>query len=262
MTGGQGQAGGAVIVVKLGGETLAEQHDTLRGVADLARDHRLVIAHGGGKRLSTWLDRLGIESRWEAGRRVTDEAALEVAAAVLGGLVNRELVASLVRLGVSAVGLSGIDGGLLEAARIPELGRVARVTGARTGALDALLAAGHVPVVAPLALDEAGEICNVNADEVAAGLARVLRARLVLLSETDGVRDGDGTKIDRLDPATAEALIADGAISGGMIPKVRGAISVLEAGGREVIIADGRSPNALRRALDDPAFGTRLVPAG
>lgn len=256
----QGQPGGSVIVVKLGGETLAEQHDTLRGVADLAGDHRLVIAHGGGKRLSTWLDRLGIESRWEAGRRITDDAALEVAAAVLGGLVNRELVASLVRLNVAAVGLSGIDGGLLEAARIPELGRVARVTGARIGVLDALLAAGHVPVVAPLALDETGEICNVNADEVAAGLARALRARLVLLSDTDGVRDGDGRKIDRLDPATAEALIAGGVISGGMIPKVRGAISVLEAGGREVIIADGRSPNALRRALEDQEFGTRLVP--
>src|SRR5439155_3567817 len=93
MTDGQAGTGSEIIVVKLGGETLAEQHDTLRGVAELAPDHRLVIVHGGGKRLSTWLDRLGIESRWEAGRRITDDAALEIAAAVLGGLVNRELVA-------------------------------------------------------------------------------------------------------------------------------------------------------------------------
>jgi acetylglutamate kinase len=247
------------VVVKLGGETLAEQHDTLRGVAELAAEYRLVIVHGGGKRLSTWLDRLGIESRWEAGRRVTDDAALEVAAAVLGGLVNRELVASLVGLGASAVGVSGIDGGLLVAARVPDLGRVARVTDARPALLEALLDAGHVPVVAPLALDEAGEICNVNADEVAAGLARALRARLVLLSDTDGVRDADGRRIDRLDASGAATRMADGSISGGMIPKVRGGLSVLEAGGPEVVIADGRSPDALRRALVDPTFGTRLV---
>ena len=247
-----------VVVVKLGGETLAEQHDTLRGVAELAGEYRLLIVHGGGKRLSDWLDRLGIESRWEAGRRATDDAALEVAVAVLGGLVNKELVASLVGLGVDAVGLSGIDGGLLVAERIAELGRVARITDARPRLLEGLLAAGVVPVVAPLALDESGAICNVNADEVAAGLARALRARLILLSDTDGVRDGDGLRIDRLDAAEAEALIADGWISGGMIPKVRGGLSVLEAGGGAVVIADGRSPDALRRALSDPDFGTRL----
>jgi len=261
VTGEPGSASTEAIVVKLGGETLAEQHDTLRGVAELASDHRLVVVHGGGKRLTFWLERLGIESRWEVGRRITDDAALEVAVAVLGGLVNRELVASLERLGASAVGLSGIDGGLLEAARMPELGRVARITGARPALLETLLAAGHVPVVAPLALDEAGELCNVNADEVAAGLARALRARLVLLSDTDGVHEGNGRRIDRLDAATAEALIGDGSISGGMIPKVRGGLGVLEAGGTEVVIADGRSPDALRRAIDDPSFGTRLVRA-
>ncbi len=247
------------VVVKLGGETLAEQHDALRGVADLSDEYGLVIAHGGGKRLSAWLERLGIESRWDAGRRVTDDAALEVTVAVLGGLVNQELVASLVALGVNAVGLSGVDAGLLVAERIPELGRVARITGARADLIEELLHVNRVPVVAPLALDETGAICNVNADEVAAGLARTMRATLVLLSDTDGVRDGDGRRIERLDAAGAETRIADGRISGGMIPKVRGAISVIEAGGREVVIADGRSPDALRRALSDADFGTRLV---
>jgi len=261
VTGELGSASTEVIVVKLGGETLAEQHETLRGVAELAPNYPLVVAHGGGKRLTFWLERLGIESRWDAGRRITDDAALEVAVAVLGGLVNRELVAALQRLGASAVGLSGIDGGLLEATRIPKLGRVARITGARPALLQTLLAARHIAVVAPLALDETGELCNVNADEVAAGLARALRAQLVLLSDTDGVRDGNGRRIDRLDAPAAEALIADGSISGGMIPKVRGGLAVLEAGGSEVVIADGRSPDALRRAIDDPAFGTRLVRA-
>ena len=252
-------ARGAPVVVKLGGETLAEQHDALRGVASLVGEYRLVLVHGGGKRLSSWLDRLGIQSRWDAGRRVTGDDALEVAVAVLGGLVNRELVASLVGLGVGAVGLSGVDGGLLIAERIPELGRVARVTGARPELLESLLDGGQVPVIAPLALDESGAICNVNADEVAAGLARALRATLVLLSDTDGVRDADGRRINRLDAAVAAARIADGSISGGMIPKVRGGLSALDAGAPEVVIADGRSPDALRRALTDPSFGTRLV---
>ena len=255
----RGGKGGESVVVKLGGETLAEQHNALRGVAAVAGDYRLVIVHGGGKRLTGWLDRLGIESRWDAGRRVTDDAALEVAVAVLGGLVNQELVAALVKLGVEAVGLSGVDGGLLLAERIPELGRVAHVTGARTDLLESLMAAGRIPVVAPLSLDETGAICNVNADEVAAGLARALRARLVLLSDTDGVRDGDGRRIERLGARRAEELIADGRISGGMIPKVRGALSVLEAGPSEVVIADGRSPDALQRALSDPTFGTHVV---
>lgn len=248
-----------LVVVKLGGETLADQFDTVRGVPTILRRYRLVVVHGGGKRLSAWLARLGIESRWEAGRRITDDAALEVAVAVLGGLVNAELVAALVRLGVPAVGLSGVDAGVLVTARTPQLGRVASVTGARPEVLQPLLAAGLVPVVAPLALDEAGAICNVNADEVAAGLAAAMRARLVLLSDTDGVLDAAGQTIGRLDPSRAEAMIADGTISGGMIPKVRGALATLESGDLEVVIADGRSPDALSRALGDEEFGTRLV---
>jgi acetylglutamate kinase len=255
------------VVVKLGGETLAEQHATpegvapatLQGVADAARGQRLVVVHGGGKRLSGWLERMGIESHFVDGRRVTDDEALSVAVAVLRGLVNAELVASLRALGLDAVGLSGIDGGLIEAERVPELGRVGRVVGAQPGVVEALLRAGFVPVIAPLALDARGEICNVNADEVAAGLAAALRGRLVLLSDTDGVRDGDGNRIDRLDAAGAEALIATGVITGGMIPKVRGALAVVAAGGREVVIADGRVPGGLARALGDPAFGTRLA---
>ena len=178
--------------------------------------------------------------------------------AVLRGLVNAELVASLQHLGVAAVGISGVDGGLIEAERVPALGRVGRVVGARPAVLDELLRAGFVPVVAPIALDERGEICNVNADEVAAGLAATMRGRLVLLTDTDGVRDRDGQRIARLNAVGAESLIAAGVITGGMIPKVRGALVVIAAGGREVVIADGRGAGGLARALDDPSYGTRL----
>jgi acetylglutamate kinase len=253
------EARDAPVVIKLGGETLADQHATLEGVAQRALGQPMVIVHGGGKRLSGWLDRLGIQSRFEHGRRVTDDATLSAAVAVLRGLVNAELVASLRRLGVPAVGLSGVDGGLVRAERVPGLGHVGRVTGADPRLVEALLRAAFVPVVAPVAVDERGELCNINADEVAAGLAAALGGRLVLLSDTDGVRDHDGRTIARLDGPAVEALIAAGTISGGMIPKVRGALEVLSAGGREVVIADGRGPDALARALDDPSYGTRLV---
>jgi acetylglutamate kinase len=252
-----------LVVVKLGGETLAEQHDTLTGVAEVARTHDLVLVHGGGRRLTDWLARLGVESRFEAGRRVTDEAALEVALAVLAGVVNAELVAALQRLGIGAVGLTGIDAGLLATERVAGLGRVGRVTAARPDLIALLHGAGLVPVVAPVALDEDGTICNVNADEVAAGLAAALAARLVLLTDTPGVLDRDGRTIAALDEPVAEGLITDGVIAGGMIPKVRGALAAIHAGVPEVVIADGRGPAALGQALgvlDGPSAVTRFAP--
>jgi acetylglutamate kinase len=247
-----------LVVVKLGGTTLAEEHDTLAGVVEAATRYALVLVHGGGKRLTDWLTKLDVETRFEGGLRVTDDAALEVALAVLGGLVNGELVAELQRLGAPAVGLTGADGGLLVAERMPRLGRVGRVVGARPTALYALLAADQLPVVAPLALDETGEIVNVNADEAAAGLAGALGGRLILLTDTDGVHDRGGRTIAQLDELSAEQLISEGVISGGMIPKVTAALAVLRSGGSEVVIADGRETDALQRALDDPTFGTHL----
>ena len=249
-------------VVKLGGDTLAEQHATLKGVADAARHRPLVVVHGGGKRLSGWLARLGVVSRFDAGRRVTDDESLPVAVAVLRGLVNAEVVAALQGLGSPAVGISGVDGGLIRAARVEALGRVGRVVGTRPDLIGDLLRAGFVPVVAPIALDEQGELCNVNADEVAGGLAAALGGRLLLLTDTDGVRDRHGARIANMAAADVEGLIADGTISGGMIPKVRAAAAVIAAGGLEVVIADGRGPDALRQALADASFGTRVADRG
>jgi acetylglutamate kinase len=157
--------------------------------------------------------------------------------------------------------LTGVDGELLAAERIPRLGRVARVTGARPTALYALLAADQLPVIAPLALDEHQVICNVNADDAAAGLAGALGARLILLTDTDGVLDARGRRLARLSELEAEQLMTEGVISGGMVPKVQAALAVLRSGGTEVVIADGRAPHALRRALEREDFGTRLVRA-
>ncbi len=251
-----------ILVVKLGGTTIAEQSQVLREVAALARHRPVVLVHGGGKRITEWLERLGVPSRFEGGLRVTDAQSLEVAAAVLRGVVNSELVAGLRDLGVDAVGLSGVDGGLLVADRIPELGLVASVSGLRRDLLDAVLVGGQVPVVAPLARDADGIVCNVNADDAAAGIATGLGARqLVLLTDVDGVHDADGHKLDSLTVAEAEHLIATGVIGGGMVPKIRAALAALGWDGAEAIIADASADAALQRALTDPSFGTRITAA-
>jgi acetylglutamate kinase len=248
-----------ILVVKLGGTTIADQKQVLDEVAAIARQRPMVLVHGGGKRITEWLERLGVPSRFEGGLRVTDPAALEVAAAVLRGVVNSELVAGLRDLGVDAVGLSGVDGGLLIAERVPGLGLVAHVVGLRRDLLDAILVGGQVPVVAPLARDEEGVVCNVNADDAAAGIAGGLGARqLVLMTDVDGVRDEHGHKIDSMTAEEAEDLIDRGVIAGGMVPKVRAALASLTWENAEAIIADSSAPHALRRALDDPRFGTRV----
>lgn len=248
-----------IVVVKLGGTTLAEQQQVLVEVAQVARKRPVVLVHGGGKRMTEWLERLGIQSRFENGLRVTDPAALEVAAAVLRGVVNSELVAALRDAGCDAVGLSGVDGGLLIGERLPNVGLVATVTGVRRDLLDSLMVGGQVPVVAPLARDENGMVCNVNADDAAAGIAAGLGARqLVLMTDVDGIRDASGAKLSTITPGEAEALIADGTIRGGMVPKVKAALMALAWEGSEAIIADGSAENALARALDDPTFGTRV----
>jgi acetylglutamate kinase len=249
-----------ILVVKLGGTTIAEQSQVLDEVAAVTRRRPVVLVHGGGKRITEWLERLGVPTVFEKGLRVTDEASLEVAAAVLRGVVNSELVAGLRDRGVDAVGLSGVDGGLLVGERVAGMGLVAHVVGLRRDLLDAILVAGQVPVVAPLARDEQGIVCNVNADDVAAGIAAGLGARqLVLLTDVDGVRDADGRRLDTLTSGEAEVLIETGVIAGGMVPKIRAALAALAWAGSEAIIADSSADRALSRALEDPSFGTRIT---
>jgi acetylglutamate kinase len=249
-----------IVVIKLGGTTLAEQRQVLGEVAAVARRRPIVIVHGGGKRITEWLDRLGVPTRFEGGLRVTDAAAIEVAAAILRGVVNSELVTALHDVGVDAVGLSGVDGGLLVGERVVGLGLVAHVVGIRRNLLDAILVGGQVPVVAPLARDETGIVCNVNADDAAAGLAAGLGApQLILMTDVDGIRGADGEKLGTISAADAAELIAAGTISGGMVPKVRAALAGITAPGAEAVICDASAPGALARALDDATFGTRIT---
>ncbi len=252
------------LVIKLGGSTLENQHDALEDIVWLrGLGARPVLIHGGGAEINEWLGRLGIPSRFERGLRVTDAQTLDVVRMVLTGKVNGELVCMLGQLGGRAVGLTGLDGALLRARVLaPSLGFVGVVTSVDPGLVDTLSAAGYIPVVAPLALGEDGAILNVNADDAAADLARGLgAAKLLYLSDVPGILDASGALLSTLTDAQVRALIADGTIYGGMIPKAEACLRALETTGR-VHIVDGREPHVLIRELfTHEGAGTMIEPA-
>ena len=240
-----------MLVIKLGGSTLDNQRDALEDIVWLrGLGARPVLVHGGGAEINEWLGKLGIPSRFERGLRVTDAETLDVVRMVLAGKVNGELVRLIGELGGRAVGLSGVDGPLLRARQIaPELGYVGAVTSVFSGPVDALSAAGFIPVIAPLALGEDGSILNVNADDAAADLARGLGAtKLLYLSDVPGVLDEHGALLSTLTDGQVRDLIARGTIKGGMIPKAEACLRALETTAR-VHIVDGREPHVLIREL-------------
>jgi len=270
--GGAALGAGATVVVKLGGATLdgdtADGGATLDEVVALTRAGlRVVLVHGGGPLVTSWLDRLSVPTRFQDGQRVTDAAALEVATMVLRGAVSTGVVAGLARRGVPAVGLSGVDGGLLRARHTPALGLVGAVKDVDTSVLLPLLESGFVPVIAPLGLDAAGALLNINADVAAAAVAAALAADAALfLTDVPGVRGADGVVIGTLDRAGVEALIADGVVAGGMIPKARSALAALAGvdggpGAARALILDGRAPGALSGLLTGAVAGTVVVPS-
>jgi acetylglutamate kinase len=248
-----------VVVLKIGGSILGEEAAALDVVAALNDSgHSLVVVHGGGPLATEWSGRLGLETRFVRGLRVTDAPTRDVALATMAGLANSRVVAALIARGVPAVGLSGIDGGMLRAEREDaELGLVGRVTLVDSALLEELLEAGRVPVVAPAALDKKdGEILNVNGDGAAGALAASLGARLlVFVTDVPGVRAKDGKVITTLDAARAKALVDDGTIEGGMVPKVEACLIAASAGCRCAIVA-ARGADAIERLLTGEQVGT------
>ncbi|MEJ5221283.1 MAG: acetylglutamate kinase [Tepidiforma sp.] len=249
-------------VIKIGGSTLGSTDTTYADIAALASAGDVpVVVHGGGAEASRWLEAMQIPSRFERGLRVTDERVLPVVVAVFAGLVNKRIVAAIDAAGARAVGLSGADARLLECRLAdPSLGFVGEPVRVNSAPVEALLAAGIVPVIGPIGCvprEPADQLVNVNADVVAGNIAAALGARrLVYLTDVDGVRDAAGQRIPVLDAARARALIADGTISGGMIPKVESCLHAVSLG-VEAQIVDGRQPGALR-ALD--GAGTLVTP--
>lgn len=233
-------------VVKVGGHEL-DDPAFVTGLAEAvgalrAAGRAVVVVHGGGRAIAALQAQLELPVRTVDGRRVTDDAALDVVEMVLSGLVNKRLVAAFVGAGIDALGLSGVDRGLLRCRPLAhptaDLGRVGLVEAVRRPVLDGLLAEGVVPVVSPVSLGPDGRSWNVNADDAAAALAAALgAARLVLVSNVPGVRLADGVA-DRLDAADVEAAIDGGAIAGGMVPKVQAALAAVMAGVGEARIVD------------------------
>ncbi|WP_300786751.1 acetylglutamate kinase [uncultured Desulfovibrio sp.] len=251
------------VVIKFGGHAMDKEALCAAFAEDLAvlsaEGTRCVVVHGGGPQISALLERLHIESRFENGLRVTDEATMQAVEMVLCGQVNKDVVRRFAAHGVRAAGISGRDGGLLLASvRQPALGRVGEVDKVDPALVECLLAGGFVPVVAPVASDAAGLPLNINADTAAGALAGALHADFfVLISDVPGVLDGEKRLIPTLDRARSQSLMAEGVINGGMIPKVDSCLHALDAGCRRALILDGREPGSLRRYLcEDAPLGT------
>jgi acetylglutamate kinase len=242
---------GAVVVVKFGGNAMGDED----AMAEFARDIVLmrqvginpVVVHGGGPMINDMLTKLGIKSEFVRGKRVTDKATVEVVEMVLTGLVNKRIVQAIMDEGGRAVGLSGKDDDLMVCeADDPELGFVGRPVEMNPQVLRDLFKAGIIPVVAPVATGmQPNETFNVNGDTAAGAIAGALQAdRLLLLTDVSGVKDASGNVMTAMTPEEVSAMIEDGTIAGGMIPKTETALKAIEEGVRAVVILDGRVPNA------------------
>ncbi|MGL4312187.1 MAG: acetylglutamate kinase [Paracoccaceae bacterium] len=256
----------AVVVVKFGGNAMGDE----AAMAEFARDIVLmrqvginpVVVHGGGPMINQMLDKLGIKSEFVRGKRVTDKATVEVVEMILSGLVNKRIVQAINDQGGRAVGISGKDDDLMVCvADDPELGFVGRPVEMNIEVLQDLYHAGIIPVVAPVATGtEDNETFNVNGDTAAGAIAGALKAdRLLLLTDVPGVKNAGGEVMTQISPEEARQMIADGVISGGMIPKVETALAALDQGVRAVTILDGRIPNAcLLELFTDHGAGSQI----
>ena len=248
------------IVVKIGGSTLGAEDTTLEDIVALQRaGERPIVVHGGGAMITEWLDRLEVPTDFVEGLRSTSAEALDVVIAVLRGIINTRLVAQLEALGGRAIGLSGVDGGLLRAERYdPRLGFVGRVTSVDGALLRTIVDAGLVPVIAPIGLEAPSQSLNINADTVAGEVARAVEAQhLVFLTDVDGLLDAGGAVLPSIGPEQAEALRTGGTLTGGMIPKVDACFRAAEVG-VVAFMANGRLPGTLHRIVSGAPIGTRI----
>jgi len=243
-----------IVVVKYGGNAMTEPELQASFAADVVLlkyiGMRPVIVHGGGPQIGHTLARLGKESTFVGGLRVTDDETMEVVEMVLGGKVNREIVALVQRAGGRAIGLTGCDDDMIRVTQRleedRELGRVGKVIDLDPAPIIAVANAGFIPVIAPIGIDAAGVTHNVNADEAAGAIAAAMGAeKLVLLTDIEGVKDAKGELIHQLDTREALKHIADETIRDGMIPKVECCMSALGAGVTNAHIIDGRVVHAL-----------------
>lgn len=267
---------GKTFLIKLGGAAMEDPGLVSKVMRDIVflevAGIRPIVVHGGGKAISAAMAAAGLEARFVGGFRVTTDEAIDIVSRVLSGEINPGLVGMIREYGGKAVGIPGVDVFLGEKSRgrdaegnPVDLGRVGEVVGCQLAHMDAALKAGIVPVISPLAAELAtGRPLNINADLAAAALAKELRvAKLVYLSDVPGLLadpKDPGSLIKTVTRASADAMIADGTISGGMIPKIRSAVDALNAGVRKVHFVDGRQPHALLLEIfTDGGIGTEVV---
>ncbi|MBI1385184.1 MAG: acetylglutamate kinase [Rhizobiales bacterium] len=251
------------VVVKYGGHAMGDPELARTFARDIVllkqSGVNVVVVHGGGPQIGAMLDRLAIKSEFRHGLRVTDDATIDVVEMVLAGSINKQIVAALNREGGNAVGICGKDANLMRARRLEktmvdptsnlmkavDLGHVGEPMAVNPHIVDVIIASDLIPVVAPLGVAADGQTLNINADTFAASLATAMRAkRLLLLTDVAGVLDRDGNLIKELTVEAARALIADGTITGGMIPKVESCIEVVESGVEAVVILNGKVAHA------------------
>ena len=271
---------GQTVVIKYGGNAMIDEQ--LKN--NFARDVVLmklvginpIIVHGGGPQIGDLLHKLGIESKFVGGMRITDADTMDVVQMVLGGLVNKEIVSLINTHGGRAVGITGKDGGLLKAQKLSthtvdkdteefvDIGQVGEVTEVNVDVLETLTESQFIPVIAPIGVGGDGESYNINADIVAGKVAEALVAsKLVLLTNTPGILDAEQNTLSGLSKADVESLISEGIINEGMLPKVECALSAVSSGVQSVQIIDGRVPHALLLEIfTDSGVGTQILANG
>ena len=271
---------GHTVVIKYGGNAMIDEQ--LKN--NFARDVVLmklvginpIIVHGGGPQIGDLLNKLGIESKFVSGMRITDADTMDVVQMVLGGLVNKEIVSLINTHGGRAVGITGKDGGLLKARKLSaqtvdedteesvDIGQVGEITEVNVDVLETLTESQFIPIIAPIGVGEDGESYNINADIVAGKVAEALSAsKLVLLTNTPGILDAEQKTLSGLSKTDVESLISNGIINEGMLPKVDCALSAVSSGVSSVQIIDGRVPHALLLEIfTDSGVGTQILADG
>lgn len=274
---------GKTFVVKLSGKATEVRENLASLAEELALIHqvgiRLCVVHGGGKQLTDLASQMGVAQTIIDGRRVTDDATLEMAKMIFAGKINTDILAALRQRGIEAVGLSGVDGNIVHALRRPpkeilnretgerehiDFGHVGDVVDINARLLNVLLDQGYLPVISSLGADDDGMVFNINADTIASEIAVQLKAeKLILLSDVDGIclRAGDAeTKLSRISIEEAERLVSEGAATGGMIPKLQGITQLLKRGVGSAHIINGNLRNALlAEVFTDEGTGTMIV---
>jgi acetylglutamate kinase len=253
-----------IIVIKLGGSIFASKDTSIEDIVKLQKDsYKLILVHGGANVTSKWMAKLDLDTEFVNGERITDLATLEIVTAVLGGLVNKEIVAAIIEAGGQAVGLSGVDGGILQGKmKNKEMGYMGNVARVNPKPLFTLLEAGIMPVVSPVSLHSVDRpkdtplLLNINGDPAAGAIAAAVGAeRLIFLTDIAGIKNKKGQLLRTISPVEAKKLLSSGVASGGMVPKINACLKAI-SGGTKTCIIDGTKPHILIEEVEGEGSGT------